>query len=429
MISRRTDSTPSAKKWFALSGAGALAAAVALVALAASSCACSDIRPVARPTVAGALQPGAVLTASPGAWRGRSPMTFAYRWQDCNRRLRCSSTARATGARYTLQGSDAGKTVRVLVTARNGTGSESQASPRSAVVPAAPAGVPCALTAAAEPCWASHTGVPGYSEAQILAGRSPLRHVVGNLTIATPGMVISNEWIDGCVAINADNVTIEDSLIHTQAVCQGGNQGTTGSAINDGNGPSPTGLVVKDTEVDGMNTAGDTYGISDDNYSCLRCNVHGFSKNLAAGNNVVIQDSYSHDLSINDQCSHANPVYADSATNVRVEHSYLRASGTSDGCITAAFMNGGSWKAPSNDTIADSYLEGVKGADMQEGCGSTGVRVINDAFSSDNGYSGTDYVYGFDVRDAGNVWTGDYVPELSHKPAPPPGGNPSTGGC
>ena len=288
---------------------------------------------------------------------------------------------------------------------------------------------PCALTKAAEPCWASHTGVPGYTEAQILAGQSPLKHVVGDMKVTTAGTVISNEWIDGCVAIDASNVTIKDSLIHTQDWCNGGNGRTAGSAVNDGSGPTVTGLMIQDTEVDGVNSPGDSYGVSGDNYTCLRCNVHGFSKNIAAGNAVLIQDSYSHDLSLNDQCSHSSTVYADSATNVVVEHSFLRASGTSTQCVNSAFMNGGSWNPPSNDTIDNSFLAGVAGADMQEGCGSTNVHVTNNAFSSENGYDGTDYVYGFNPKDAGNTWSGNYVPEMGGKPAPPPNGNLGNGGC
>jgi hypothetical protein len=289
--------------------------------------------------------------------------------------------------------------------------------------------VPCALTTAAVSCWASHTGVPGYTEAQILAGHSPLKHVLGDVTITTNGTVIANEWIDGCVAVDADNVTIEDSLIRTRDTCQGGNHGTASSAVNDGDGDTPTGLVIKDTEVDGMNSIGDAYGISGDNYTCQRCNVHGFSKNVAAGHAVLIEDTYSHDLTIHDECVHSNAVYVNSSTDVTVEHSYLRATGTDDGCVTAAFMNGGSYGPPSNDTIEGSYLAGVAGADMQEGCGSTNIHVTGNAFSDDNGFKGKDFIYGFDIHDAGNVWTGNYVAESPSLPAPPPTGNPGTSGC
>ncbi len=69
---------------------------------------------------------------------------------------------------------------------------------------------PCPLTKAAQSCWAAHTGVPGFTEAQILAGQSNLTHVVGNLTVTTPGTVINNQWIDGCIAVKANNVTISN---------------------------------------------------------------------------------------------------------------------------------------------------------------------------------------------------------------------------
>ena len=360
-----------------------------------------------------------------------SSAVYRYRWQACTTNVRCSTIIGATSPRYRLTAGEVGETIHVVVTATNRAGSISttaRAAGRVAPVPTTMS-VPCALTAAAEPCWASHTGVPGYTEAQIVAGRSSLRHVIGDVVVMNPGTVISNEWIDGCVSIDASNVTIEDSLIRTHDTCQGGNDGTASSALNDGNGPAPTGLVIRDVEVDGMNAVGDAYGVSGNNYTCVRCNVHGFSKNIAAGSEVLIRDTYSHDLTINDQCSHASAVYADSAKNVRVEHSYLRASGTSDGCITAAFMNGGSWSLPTGDTLDSSYLEGLAGADMQEACGSTSIHVTNNAFSSANGYGGTDYVYGFNPHNAGNIWRGNYVPQLAHAPAPPPSGVPDPGPC
>lgn len=309
--------------------------------------------------------------------------------------------------------------------AGSGTGTGAPATPGTAAAPA------CPLTLAGAGCWEANTGVPGYSETQILAGDSPLKHVTGNLVVRAPGAVIANEWIDGCVAIDADNVTIENSLIDTRNTCQGGNGTTAPSAINDGGGGNDavTGLVIENSEVDGLNVAGDSYGIAGVNYMCIGCNVHGFAKNLAAGASVLIESSYSHDLSINDQCAHASDVYADSGVDIAVEHSYLQATGTSDGCITAAFMNGGSYGPPSNITVHDNFLEGTAGADMQEGCGSTNVSVTDNAFSDQNGFSGTDYVYGFDRRDAGNVWSGNYVPEHSDEPAPPPNGDPGTGTC
>ena len=52
--------------------------------------------------------------------------------------------------------------------------------PRRSTPAADRARCPCALTVAAKSCWATNTGVPGWTEAQIVAGQSPLQHVVGD---------------------------------------------------------------------------------------------------------------------------------------------------------------------------------------------------------------------------------------------------------
>ncbi len=60
------------------------------------------------------------------------------------------------------------------------------------------------------------------------------------------------------------------------------------------------------------------------------------------------------------------------------------------------------------------------GADMQEGCGSTYITVTNNAFSSDNGYGGNDYIYGYNPSDTAMTWTGNYVAETNGAfPQPP----------
>ncbi len=276
-------------------------------------------------------------------------------------------------------------------------------------------GVPCALNAGAESCWAAHTGVPGYTEAQILAGMSNLTHKTGDLTITQDGTVIDGVWLDGCIAVRANNVTIKRSLIRSQGGCQGGNGQASASAVNSGNsaanGQGITGLVIQDTEVDGMNPSFDSAGIGASDYRCTRCNVHGFHKNFWLLNNAAIVDSYSHDLaSPNPSCIHAETVNADSATNVSVVHSFLKASGA-DGCVTGALMNGGSWGPGSNVTIDRNYLEGTAGADAVGACGATQISYTNNAFSNNNGYSGTLFIYGFNKSGAGNVWSGNFIPE------------------
>jgi hypothetical protein len=287
--------------------------------------------------------------------------------------------------------------------------------------------VPCGLNAAASACWAAHTGVlngTGFTEAQILAGSSTLKHVVGDQTITKDGTVISNEWIDGCIAVKANNVTIVNSLIRTQDGCIGGNGQAAPTAINDGGGDGTgagvvTGLNITDTDVDGMNVNFDLSGISGMNYTCTRCNVHGFIHNMWATQNVVIQDSYSANLSTNNGGLHTEAVDADSANHVTIEHSYLY-SYTGDDAVTGALMNGASWGPANHIHVDSSFLEGGSGADMVEDCGATYISVTNTAFSSNNGWGSTDYIYGFNPSSAGMVWSGNTVPETGATfPEPP----------
>jgi len=82
------------------------------------------------PTISGAAQVGQTLTASPGAWSGTAPISFAYQWVRCDSSGgSCTSVASATAATYVPVSGDAGSTFRVNVTASNTAG---QASARSA---------------------------------------------------------------------------------------------------------------------------------------------------------------------------------------------------------------------------------------------------------------------------------------------------------
>ena len=81
---------------------------------------------------------GYTLTASTGAWSGEGPIGYAYQWERCNEHGEsCSSISGATASSYTLTESDVSSTLRVLVTATNGSGSTIGASgPTAAVSPA-----------------------------------------------------------------------------------------------------------------------------------------------------------------------------------------------------------------------------------------------------------------------------------------------------
>ena len=127
------------------------------------------------------------------------------------------------------------------------------------------------------------TTVSGYPDASNTGPTGLLTQSTGNITVSTPGRVIENRKINGCITIQADNVTIRNSEINCD--------GKTGiKNWTQGH----TGLLVERTEIECGHKPGQT-GISDRNYTIRRSEVFGCENNLWAESNVVIENSYIHD--------------------------------------------------------------------------------------------------------------------------------------
>jgi hypothetical protein len=78
---------------------------------------------------------GQVVTAEPGTWTGRQPISFSYRWLRCNSAGgECASIAGGTSRNYRVEAEDVGRKLRFNVTARNSIGSVTAISTESAVV-------------------------------------------------------------------------------------------------------------------------------------------------------------------------------------------------------------------------------------------------------------------------------------------------------
>jgi hypothetical protein len=99
------------------------------------------------PTISGTPRAGETLTAASGTWSGSTPIAFAYRWQRCNKSGNSCDNLGATNQSYTLQKGDAGKRMRVSVTASNSDGSSNAVSAPSAVIAAGAEPVNSALPA------------------------------------------------------------------------------------------------------------------------------------------------------------------------------------------------------------------------------------------------------------------------------------------
>ncbi len=88
----------------------------------------------APPFPRGAVVVGQVMTAEPGTWTGRTPISFSYRWLRCNSAGgECASISGAGSRSYRVTSSDVGHKLRFNVTARNSLGSTTVISTESAI--------------------------------------------------------------------------------------------------------------------------------------------------------------------------------------------------------------------------------------------------------------------------------------------------------
>ncbi|HZQ04225.1 MAG TPA: hypothetical protein VFA88_09420 [Gaiellaceae bacterium] len=80
------------------------------------------------PTISGTAKVGEELAADPGTWTG-GPRRFTYQWQRCSSTGGgCADVGGAVGSTYGVRSADSGQTLRVAVTAHNGSGSSATAT-------------------------------------------------------------------------------------------------------------------------------------------------------------------------------------------------------------------------------------------------------------------------------------------------------------
>src|SRR4029450_2276263 len=92
------------------------------------------------PAVVGSAQDGELVVAKDGEGAGTNAMTFTYKWQRCDGNgANCASIAGATAKTYRVATADVDHRLKVQVTARNVTGTDTATS-RGSAVAARPAG-------------------------------------------------------------------------------------------------------------------------------------------------------------------------------------------------------------------------------------------------------------------------------------------------
>ena len=152
----------------------------------------------APPSITGSATQGSTLTISTGSWTGASPITFTYQWLRCDAGGGgCSSIRGAAKQTYTLGSSDAGHTLRALVTATNPVGVASLLTGPTGVVSA--------------PSRPVNTALPGISGS---ARQGALLTVVRGTWTGSSPITVAYQWLrcdsngNGCGNIqNANSST------------------------------------------------------------------------------------------------------------------------------------------------------------------------------------------------------------------------------
>jgi hypothetical protein len=89
---------------------------------------------VSLPAISGSAHVGQQLSASTGVWTSPTASTYSYQWSRCNSNgTSCSSVSGATGQSYGVGQVDLGLAIRVVVTAKNVTGSTGATSAASKI--------------------------------------------------------------------------------------------------------------------------------------------------------------------------------------------------------------------------------------------------------------------------------------------------------
>jgi hypothetical protein len=214
------------------------------------------------------------------------------------------------------------------------------ASPAPTVTPTTSSPSPTVEPTSASP--SPTAGFPTTTSTGVPAGTT-LTAYTGPSTITTAGTVIDGKRITSCIVIKANNVTIKNSLLQTN--------GCFFNVLSD-NGN--TGLQLTDVEIDGVNNATGDSAINGGGFTCLRCDLHGTVDGIKAQSNVVVQDSWIHDLVIGND-SHNDGIQSLGTTSLKILHNRIVMA---DGATSAVILSTGSASDMRNVQISNNLLGG-----------------------------------------------------------------------
>lgn len=182
--------------------------------------------------------------------------------------------------------------------------------------------------------------------------------------ITERGAVIDGKDIRGCVSIKADNVTIKRSRVRCESYFP--------IRIYEGF----RGAVIEDTEIDGMNSGTTNAAVGFEYYTLRRVNIHSLGEGPHMGTDVLIENSYVHDLASCDIC-HNDAIQSSGARNVVLRHNTFVNDATGKNAVVRIATEQGD---SNNFLVEDNLLAGGNFAVQVRSQGNgfpAGVRVLN----------------------------------------------------
>ncbi|SMD24431.1 right-handed parallel beta-helix repeat-containing protein [Kibdelosporangium aridum] len=182
--------------------------------------------------------------------------------------------------------------------------------------------------------------------------------------INEPNTVIDGKDIRGCVSIKANNVKIKRSRVRCDSYFP--------IRVYDGF----RNAVIEDTEIDGLNSGTTNAAVGFDNYVLRRVDMHSLGEGPHMGTNVVIEDSYVHDLASCDIC-HNDAIQSSGALNVVLRHNTFINDAMGKNAVVRIATEQGDSK---NFLVENNLLAGGNFAVQVRSQGHgfpIGVRVIN----------------------------------------------------
>ncbi|MBC7746544.1 fibronectin type III domain-containing protein [Pedobacter sp.] len=253
-----------------------------------------------------------------------------------------------------------------------------------------------------------------------VAGQQPASSSYPNAAVTgwQPTGVTLLAATSGTMSISGGNVTL-DRLNHTGVIEY---RGTGILTIKRSRLVNPSNwvvrrysgyIVIEDCELDGNNKGGGG-AIVYNNYTMRRCNLHHFAEGpRIAGGNVVIEDSWLHDM-VQVGANHTDAIQQVSGANSRIRRNRVDCYNPVTNLVgNAGFMFGSDNGLTSDVIVEENYFNGGNYTINGGGSGTTTAQAIirNNTF-------GRKFRYGIKSVPGGVTWASTNVWEDNGQPVP-----------